>query len=252
MNAKKLSRRDRMRMAIEEERAAAIASNIGPHRLSELEYEIYLLIERRPRLADPEEFRSELRSATERTGGHEPTGTAGELEPPVSRRQVETALVILKEMGFIETIADVDAGDRLRLTPWGKAAAVRFRHSSWCELDDWERRGRRRGESRPKRSEILIDISPWDIGPSFDDLEIEYLGLPTRIDSALYWAGIKTVGQLSGVTPEELLEMKRIGPKSVPVIEAHLRTVALELARAETAGDNARPAPLPNRSASGP
>ncbi len=147
------------------------------------------------------------------------------------------AVAALQEMGFIEKNKGREAGERLRLTPWGKAAAVSFRHAYGCELSEWERRGHKRGESRPTRNGILIEISPWDIGPSFDDLEVEYLDLPQRIESALVCAGIKTVGQLTGMTAGRLLEKKNIGPKSIPVIEAQLRTVALELAREERSAE---------------
>ncbi len=237
MTARKMSSRDRGRVAMAEERAAAkaraLATSAGPHRLSELEYQIYQLIERRPWPADLEELRSELRLAGERAEGQEPIGAARVDDPPALRQEVEAVVTALQEASFIETIEDGEAGERLRLTPWGKAAAVSFRHELRMELSDWERRGRRRGERRPERTGILIDISPWDVGPSFDDLEIEYLELPRRIESALEWAGVRTVGQLAGMTVEGLLERKRIGPKSIPVIEARLRAVALELAREE-------------------
>ncbi len=138
MMVRRMSSRDKVRAAMAQERAAAkaraLATKAGPHRLSELEYEVYLLIERRPWPADLEELRSELRPAGERVAGQEPTGAVGGAPQPASRREVEAAVVALQEMGFIETIKGGKTGERLRLTPWGKAALVSFRRGFGSEL----------------------------------------------------------------------------------------------------------------------
>ncbi len=206
-------------------------SSFGPHLLSQLEYEIYLIIERRPRPTDLEDLRSAALRG-ERQGPAAPDEAARE---PESRPAAERATRHLERLGYIERVSRAEAGELFRLTPWGKAALVAFRRESGWQLDEWERRWRKRGRRRPQRSDIEIELLPWEIAPSFDELDLDYLDLPTRALHALQNCEIEIIGELTAMTAEELLDVRNIGPKGLAAIEVQLGSLALELAEKEAA-----------------
>ncbi len=205
---------------------------IGPNQLTDLEYEIYLMIERRPRPAEPEALLASV-------GVMDPGASApGEALPLwTSRREVERATGELERQGYIERINLAEHGEHFRLTPWGKAALVSFRDKSARDLSESRRQGFARADREPKLSTTVIELTPWDIGPSFDELDLKYLELPPRVRDALRRSGIKTLGRVTGLTAGELFDLKGIGPKAMATIEARLDSLALTLAVARPAED---------------
>ncbi len=212
-------------------KAAAAAASIGPHKLPQLEYDIYLLFEPGPRPADPEAIRAELRSAAVSSEDPEQDPPGGTPSPPASLAEVEAAVASLERQCYIERMPGADAGELWRLTPWGLAALDALRFKLKGRLLFWERDGRTRGESRPTRSTVVPDLAPWEIGPSFDELDPGYLDLSTRAQNALRRARILRVGQLTALTAKELGELRHVGQTTVAEIEARLARVGLELAR---------------------
>ncbi len=73
--------------------------SIGPHQLTDFEYEIYLMIERRPRPAEPEALLASV-------GVKYPGGSAPGEAPTfwTSRRELEGAVGELERQGYIERI----------------------------------------------------------------------------------------------------------------------------------------------------
>ncbi len=208
--------------------------SIGPHQLTDLQYDIYLMIERRPRPAEPEALLASL--GVIHSGGSAPAAAPSFW---TSRREVQGAAGELERQGYIERIHLAERGEHLRLTPWGKAALASFREKFSRDLCEWRRQGFARGDPEPKLSTTVIELTPWDIGPSFDELDLQYLELPNRVRDALQRIGIETLGQVTGMTAGELLGVKGIGPKAMTRIEARLDSLALTLAgpKAEDAGD---------------
>ncbi len=165
------------------------SNETGPHLLSPLEYDVYRLIEDWPKRADPERIRSSL--------------------PPASLPEVERALASLGEAGYVERIirgGDAGSVEILRLTPWGKMIATTAKFWWRQELHDWlfkHSRGEVSDDSRPRRSLVKVNLAPWEVGPSFDELDVEALDLPTRARNALRYCGVGTVGQVVRMTAEE-------------------------------------------------
>ena len=214
-----------------EERAAKAAASIGPHKLTDLEYEIYLLFEPGPRSADPQAIRTELESAVASGEGPGQEAPGGAPRPAMSLAEVEAAVAEVVRQGYIERVPGADADELWRFTPWGVAALDALRSALRWELPEWEDHGRAR--SRLTRLTAVPGLAPWEITSSFEDLNLKYMGLNTRTFNALYYAGILTVGQLIGMTVERLLDVKNVGPKAVAEIEARLAPVGLELGRPE-------------------
>ncbi len=204
-----------------------------PDQLSELQHDIFLLIEQRPRPADLEELVAETLQAE----GRRQTASGAAPGPSVSRRVVEQAIGELEWLGYIERVTR-PAGKLFRLTPWGKAVATSGRETHRSDLYQWRAR-RRRGlageDSRPKRSAAIVVLDRSQIKPSFHHLRIMHLRFQPRVWLALRLQGTRTAGELVQMTSEDLLGVRNIGPKSLELIEAELASVALELRRGSSA-----------------